>query len=283
MFWLGGGLVTALILAAFLAPVIAPHDPLEMFRDAISATGDPGAPSERFLLGTDGLGRDYLSRLLYGARTTLMIGLGANLMATLLGLAVGATAALAGTLHLRFGPDRILELSVESVLMRLTDLWLSFPILLLTITVAFVLGASIGLVTVIIGITLWTATARIVYARMLVLRGSGFVEAARALGGGGRWIFRHHLLPHVTPLLVVYGSLGIATSVLFESTLSYLGAGVPPPAPTWGSMLANNITWFATDPRLVLLPGLCITVTVLAFNLLGDALRDALDPRAWQD
>ena len=282
VFWAGGALAAGMVAAAVLAPVLAPYDPVEQFRDAIPATGDPAGPSERFVLGTDRSGRDYLSRLLWGARTSLVIGIGANLIATLLGLAVGATAALAGSPRVPLGRGRRVGLPVESLLMRLTDLWLSFPILLLTITMAFVLGPSVGLVLIIIGTTLWTATARIVYGRSLVLRAADFVLASRALGASTPGIFFRHLLPHLLPILVVYASLGIATTVLFESTLSYLGAGVPPPTPTWGTMLADHISWFATDPRLVLLPGLCITVTVLGFNLLGDALRDALDPRAWE-
>jgi len=199
-----------------------------------------------------------------------------------LGLLVGATAALAGRPRIRLPFGRGIAVPVESLLMRFTDLWLSFPVLLLTITLAFVLGASESLVAIIIGLTLWTSTARIMYGRVLVLRESDFVDASRALGASTSRIFLRHLVPHLAPLLVVYASLGIATAVLFESTLSYLGAGVPPPTPTWGTMLAEYLDYLATDPRLVLLPGLCITVTVLAFNLLGDALRDALDPRGWR-
>jgi peptide/nickel transport system permease protein len=165
--------------------------------------------------------------------------------------------------------------------MRATDLWLAFPVLLLTIAVAAVVGPSVELVIVIIATTLWTATARIVYMRMVILRGSAFVEASRALGGSGPHIFWRHHLPNVSPLLVVYASLGIAATILFEATLSYLGVGVPPPTPTWGTMLADHIGRFVTDPRLVMLPGFAITITVLAFNLLGDSLRDAMDPRSW--
>lgn len=278
-FWVGAVLVGGILAAAGLAPILAPHDPLEPFRDAISANGDPAGPSDRFPLGTDRHGRDYLSRLLYGGRTSLLIGIGANLIATTLGLAVGATAALAGSPTIALGRGRRLALPVESVLMRLTDLWLSVPILLLTITVAFVVGPSIGLVVVIIGMTLWTGTARIMYSRLLVLRGSEFVQASRALGSSTTAVFVRHLMPHLLPLLVVYASLGIAATVLFEATLSYLGAGVPPPTPTWGTMLADYASYFRTDPRLVVLPGLGVTLTVLGFNLLGDALRDALDPR----
>jgi len=281
LFWVGAGLSLGLVAIAVLAPVIAPYDPVEPFRDALSATGEPASPSARFLLGTDPTGRDFLSRLLWGARVSLLIAIGANTIATLLGLAVGATAALVTSAHIPVGGGRHVGIPVDSVLMRLTDLWLSFPVLLLTITLAFVVGPSTELVIVIIGTTLWTATARIVYGRMLVLRESDFVEASRALGASTWHVFARRLMPHVLPILVVYASLGIAAAVLFEATLSYLGAGVPPPTPTWGTMIADDISWFATKPRLVLLPGLFILLTVLGFNLLGDALRDALDPRAW--
>lgn len=281
LFWAGATLSVGMVVVALLAPMLAPYSPTEQFRDAIPATGDPAGPSDRFLLGTDRSGRDYLSRLIWGARTSLTIGIGANLIATALGLAVGAAAALAGMPRVRIGRWRI-GVPVESLLMRATDLWLSFPILLLTIAAAFVLGPSVELVIAVIGMTLWSATARVVYGRMLVLRSATFVDAARALGTSTVAIFTRHLLPHVLPILVVYASLGIASTILFEATLSYLGAGVPPPTPTWGTMLADHITWFASDPRLVMLPGLCIAIAVLGFNLLGDALRDALDPRAWR-
>ena len=278
-FWLGGGLVAFLAFITLFAPLIAPYDPLEQFRDAIPASGDPAGPSDRFSLGTDRSGRDYLSRLLFGARTSLVIGIGANVIATTLGLLVGAGAGLIGRVRIRLPFGASVSIPVESILMRVTDLWLSFPVLLLTITMAFVFGPSVGLVLIVIAITLWTSTARIVYGRTLVLKQAEFVEASTAIGTSPPMIFFRHLLPHLLPLLVVYASLGIAATILFEATLSYLGAGVPPPTPTWGTMLADHISWFATDPRLVVLPGVCITVTVLAFNLLGDALRGALDPR----
>jgi len=281
MFWVGATIVTLVVLGALLAPFIAPHDPLEQFRDAINAKGDPTGPSAEFPLGVDMVGRDYLSRLLWGARTSLLIGIGANVIATALGLLVGSIAALARSPRLPLPGRRSVGIPVESLLMRATDLWLAFPVLLLTIAVAAVVGPSVELVIVIIATTLWTATARIVYMRMVILRGSAFVEASRALGGSGPHIFWRHHLPNVSPLLVVYASLGIAATILFEATLSYLGVGVPPPTPTWGTMLADHIGRFVTDPRLVMLPGFAITITVLAFNLLGDSLRDAMDPRSW--
>ena len=210
-----------------------------------------------------------------------MIGIGANLIATILGLLVGSVAALVRSPRVPLPGGHSVRIPLESVLMRLTDLWLAFPVLLLTIAIAGVVGPSVELVIFIIATTLWTATARIVYTRMVIMRTSGFVEASAALGGSGWHVFLRHHLPNVTPLLVVYASLGIAATVLFEATLSYLGVGVPPPTPTWGTMLAGNLGRFVTDPRLVLLPGLAITITVLAFNLLGDSLRDAMDPRSW--
>jgi peptide/nickel transport system permease protein len=281
MFWLGAIIVAIVFAGAILAPVIATHDPVEQFRDAVNAKGDPSGPSAEFPLGVDVVGRDYLSRLLYGARTSLLIGIGANLIATVLGLLVGSVAALVRSPRVPMPGGHSVGLPLESVLMRATDLWLAFPVLLLTIAIAGVVGPSVELVIFIIATTLWTATARIVYTRMVILRTSGFVEASAALGGSGRHVFLRHHLPNVTPLLVVYASLGIAATVLFEATLSYLGVGVPPPTPTWGTMLADNLSRFITDPRLVMIPGLAITVTVLAFNLLGDSLRDAMDPRSW--
>jgi peptide/nickel transport system permease protein len=285
-FWLGAGGALILVILALLAPVVAPHDPdLADRRDGLSQTGDPVGPSEKFVLGTDRLGRDELSRLLYGARTSLTVGLGANLLATAFGTIVGAVAAFAGSPVVRVrlpGRSRPLDLTipVETVLMRVTDLALSFPALLLAIALAAVVGPSISLVILVIAAVLWAGTSRVVYGRVLVLRNSEFVDAARAVGVSGPRILFRHIMPLVTALIVVYATLGIASTVLFEAALSYLGVGVPPPTATWGSMISENISYYATDPRLVILPGLAIMATVLAFNLLGDALRDALDPHS---
>lgn len=282
-FWLGATIVVGLALVALFAPLLAPHDPNHQFRrEGLAPTGDPLGSTARFPLGTDRTGRDYLSRLIFGARTSLLIALTANVLSTSIGLAVGAIAGYAGSPRIRlpFGRRRI-SLPVEAILMRITDLALSFPVLLLAIALAAVVGPSSGLVVAIIASVLWATTARIVYGRVLVLRDAQFVEAARAVGVRGSRILVRHILPHVIPLAVVYGTLGVAASVLFETTLSYLGAGVPGPTPTWGTMIADHISWYATDPRLVLLPGGAVMLTVLGLTLVGDALRDALDPRAW--
>jgi peptide/nickel transport system permease protein len=285
MFWVGFAIVVLVVGMAVFAPVLAPFDPNHQFRrEGLGATGDPLGPGPKFLLGTDRTGRDYLSRLIFGARTSITIALVANSIATLIGLAVGATAAYLGSPRVRIpATRRHLVLPVEALLMRLTDLALSFPALLLAIALAAVTGPSIGIVILIIAAILWASLSRIVYGRVRVIRSAAFVEGARALGASGPDILVRHILPHLVPLVVVYAALGIASTILFETTLSFLGAGVPGPTATWGTMIADHITWYATDPRLVLLPGLAIMLTVLGFSLLGDAIRDALDPRSWSE
>ena len=286
-FWVGLGLLTFIVFAAVFAPILTPHDPDQQFRrDGLDAHGDPIGPSPGFPLGTDLLGRDELSRLLYGARTSLTVGIIANVLATVIGVIVGSAAAFGGRRVLRLGPRDGPALSIvfpiETILMRITDAILSFPVLLLAIAVVSIVGASLPLVVVVIAGVLWTGVARIVYGRMTVIRESDFVTAARAVGVPTRRIVTHHVLPHVSSIVVVYATLGIASTVLFEATLSFLGVGVPVPAATWGQMIAQHLGYYDTDPRLVILPGLAIMLTILAFNLLGDALADALDPRHWR-
>ena len=285
-FWIGAISVTLIVCVAVFAPLIAPYDPNFQFRgEGLSAKGDPLGPTAKFPLGTDKLGRDELSRLVFGARTSLTAGVAANLLATAIGLIVGVLAAYfrGATLRLTFGGRTFrIGLPIEALLMRLTDATLAFPALLVAIALVAIIGPSLGLVIVVIGAVLWAGTARIVYGRSLLILSADFVVAATAVGVGGlRMIFRH-VLPHLVPLLVVYGTLGIATTVLFEATLSFLGVGVPPPAPSWGSMLIEHVGYYRTDPRVVALPGLAIMATILAFNLLGDAIADALDPHQWR-
>lgn len=285
-FWLGTVTVVLLILLAIFAPLVARHDP--DFADTVnglSATGDPLGPTATYPLGTDRLGRDYLSRLLFGARTSLIVGIGANALASLIGVMIGATAAYTGNRSGRIrlgGRTFSFALPFESLLMRMTDVVLSFPALLLAIALVAVVGASLLLVTVVIASVMWTSMARIVYGRVLVVKESDWVEAAVALGAPGRRVFFRHILPHLLSTIIVYATLGIASAVLFEATLSYLGVGVPPPAASWGGMISEHVGYYATDPRLVLLPGAAIMLTILGFSLLGDALRDAFDPTTWR-
>ncbi len=279
-FWVGLGLAALIVGLSLAAPVLAPHDPDEAFRDLMPPDGSALPPSAAFPLGTDPDGRDYLSRLLFAARATLLVGVGANLVAVCVGVLVGLVAGYAGTVRVPLPFGRHLPIPVEGSLMRLTDVALAFPALLLAVAASAVLGRSLGLVAVIIAAVLWTTTARLVYGRVRTLRTAEFVIAARALGTRDRHILRRHLLPFVLPLVLVYGALGIATTIAFEASLSFLGAGTPASEPTWGRMLAEAVPWYRTDLRLPLLPGLAIALTVLAFTLLGEAVRDAAEPRA---
>jgi peptide/nickel transport system permease protein len=286
-FWAGGLMVVAVVLVAVLAPVLAPHDPDEQYRrEGLNASGDPIGPSPMFPLGTDLLGRDELSRLLFGARTSLTVGIVANAVATVIGVSVGAIAAFAGNVAVglgsRGGRRIVINIPLETILMRTTDAILSFPVLLLAIALVAIVGASLGLVVAVIAAVLWTSIARIVYSRMLVLREAEFVLAARALGVPAPRILSRHVLPHLTSIIAVYATLGIASTVLFEATLSFLGVGVPLPTATWGQMISQHLGYYDSDPRLVVLPGLAIMITILAFNLLGDALADAFDPHRWR-
>lgn len=286
-FWIGSTMAILIVLAALLAPVLAPHDPDAQFRrEGLNDHGDPIGPSATFPLGTDLLGRDELSRLLFGARTSLTVGVVANVLATIIGVTVGSVAAFGGRRVLRFGRRRgfgiTVVLPIETVLMRMTDAVLSFPVLLLAIALVAIVGPSLPLVVAVIAGVLWTGVARIVYGRMLALREVEFVLAAKALGAPTRRIVIRHVLPHLSSIIVVYATLGIASTVLFEATLSFLGVGIPLPAATWGQMISQHLGYYDADPRLVILPGLAIMATILAFNLLGDALADALDPFHWR-
>lgn len=286
-FWFSAAAVAAITSLALLAPFVAPYDPSFQFRgDGLTPAGDPLGPSTRFILGTDKLGRDELSRILFGARTSLVVGIVGAVSATLIGVAIGTAAGFFGdrrsAVHVRGKRLTTIPLPIESLLMRLTDAVLSFPILLLAIAMVAVLGSSLNLVVILVAAFLWTTVARIVYSRVRTLREADFVMAARALGGGSGRILRRHVLPQLTSIVIVYATLGIGTAILFEATLSFLGIGVPPPTPSWGGMIFEHIGYYASDPRVVLLPGLAIMVTILAFNVLGDALADALDPHHWR-
>jgi peptide/nickel transport system permease protein len=243
----------------------------------------PSGPSAEHLLGTDRLGRDYLSRLVYGARIALVVGVLAGVLATTLGFVVAVVAAYARSprvpLPLPGGRATGVAMPVESVLMRTTDVFLSLPALLLAMAFAAVLHPSVALAGFVITAVLWTGPARIIYGGARAVRDAEFVVAARALGASPARLLLRHVAPQVAPLAIAYGAVTIGIAILFEASLSYLGAGVPPPTASWGNMVADHALYYATDPRLVILPGLAILLAVLAFTLLGDALRDAFDPR----
>jgi peptide/nickel transport system permease protein len=267
----GAMLVIGIVLVAILAPVLSPHDPTEQFRDGLTLDGQPVSStlftmSElNFPLGTDANGRDLLSRILYGARISLLVGVLANLMAVTIGTLVGSIAAYFGGW-------------LETLLMRFTDMMMAFPTLLLAMTLVAILKPSVWIIILVIGAVYWTWIARVIYGQVLALRDRDFVIAARALGAGRFFTLFRHILPQLFPTIIVWGTLGIATNVMLEASLSYLGIGVQPPTPSWGGMIQQGQSFYRTAPWLVIYPGLAIMLTVFAFNLFGDGLRDALDP-----
>ncbi|MEK1874301.1 MULTISPECIES: ABC transporter permease [Rhizobium] len=261
-----GLIVIALIVfAAVFAPWIVPYNPDEQFFEGLTLEGAPLAPNAQFWFGTDLVGRDLLSRIIYGARTSLIIGVIANGVSVLIGSAVGITAGY-------------FKGWVSTVLMRFTDLMMAFPALLLAIVLAAIFRPSLLIVAMVIAMVNWVQIARVLYTETRSLAERDFVEAERALGAGTFRILTRHIFPHLVSTIVVYATLGIATTVLLEATLSYLGIGVQPPTASWGNIIFENQTYFTSAPWLVFIPGFAIILLALAFNLVGDALRDILDP-----
>lgn len=261
----GFAVIALATLAALAAAWVAPYAPDEQFFDGLTLEGAPLPPNERFLLGTDLLGRDLLSRLIYGARTSLIIGIVANGVAVLLGTLLGVAAGYLGGW-------------TGAVIMRFTDLMMAFPALLLAIVLAAIFSPSLWIVALVIAMVNWVQVARVVYTQTTALVEKEFIEACRALGASDIRILSRHIVPHLIPTMLVWATLGIATTVLLEATLSFLGVGVQPPTPSWGNIIFENQTFFATAPWLVFFPGIAILLLALSFNLVGDALSDALDP-----
>jgi len=261
----GGGMVLLVILAALLAGVLAPYPPDRPLPHGLDAYGMPRPPGAGTLLGTDSLGRDVFSRLLYGARISLLVGLAAMLTSIGVGVAIGMAAGYFGG-------------AVDTLLMRLTDVMLTFPSLLLAIAWVAVLGPSILNVLLVVGLVSWTGIARIVRAQVLSLKERDFVVAARALGASHARILFRTLLPNTLPTIGVLATLTTANTVLLDAGLSYLGLGVPPPTPSWGKMVYDAQAFFLSAPWMTIAPATAIVVAVVGFNLLGHGLREALDP-----
>ena len=257
----GLAIVSAVALLAIVPELVAPYSPY-----AIDAAhrGNPPSPAHPF--GIDQVGRDVLSRVIFGARVAMLVGLAATGLSLVVGVLVGATAGYLGG-------------GVDAVLMRFVDALQAFPILILLIAIAAALGPSLAHVIVILGLTTWAQYARVVRADVLSLREREFVLAARTIGVPSWRIIFRHILPNALGPIIVLASLSVAGVILLESALSFLGLGTQPPTASWGSMLADGRTYILTYPHIALFPGLAITASVLAFNLLGDGLRDALDPR----
>lgn len=267
--WIGAVMIAIVLFAAVFAPVLTKVDPLKQFRDGLADNGTPLPPSDRFPLGTDHLGRDMLSRMLYGAQVSLTIAFIANVVAALFGTLVGILAGYYTGL-------------IDTLLMRFTDILLAFPAILLALGLGAVLRPSIPVVTLILTVITWPALARLVRSQVLSVRERAFVESARCVGATDRYIIWHHILLHTISVTLVYATLSFATTVLIESSLSFLGVGVPLPTPSWGNMIAEGQTRYRIAPWMILMPALGILITTLGFNLLGDAVRDALDPRTAQ-
>ena len=262
---IGLAIILTVTLGAIFAPWLAPYSPDEQLFDGLTIEGAPLAPNGSFLFGTDLLGRDLLSRILYGARTSLIIGVVANGAALIIGTLIGVTAGF-------------FRGWIGAVLMRFTDLMMAFPALLLAICLAAIFTPSLWIVAMVIALVNWVQTARVIFTETTALSEREFIAAERSLGASTPRILFRHILPHLVPMIIVWGTLGISTTVLLEATLSYLGVGVQPPTPSWGNIIFENQTYFQAAPWLVFIPGAAILLLALAFNLVGDALRDVLDP-----
>ena len=262
--WFGGGVIVLLALLAIAAPIVARHDPFGI--DLINSL-EPPSPHHWF--GTDIQGRDVWARLVYGARVSLSVGLVSQGIALTLGLILGLIAGYYGRW-------------VDEVVMRFADVTLAFPTLLLLIALVAALQPSLTVVFLTSGVVGWAGKARLVRGQVLVVRELEFVQAERALGARDSRIIVRHILPSVVAPVVIAATLGVAGAIMAESSLSFLGLGVQPPTPSWGSMIADgrDLYQLRHAPWTSVFPGLAIGAAVLGFNLLGDALRDALDPRA---
>jgi ABC-type dipeptide/oligopeptide/nickel transport system permease subunit len=261
--WFGAGVIVLLVILAATAPLVARHDPF-----GVDLVNSLSPPSVSHWFGTDVQGRDVWARLVYGARISLTVGIVSQGIALTLGVVLGLVAGYYGRW-------------VDELVMRLADVTLAFPTLLLLIALVAALQPSLSVVFVTIGVVGWAGMARIVRGQVLVVRELEFVQAERALGARDSRVIALHVLPSVVAPVVIAATLGVAGAIIAESSLSFLGLGVQPPTPSWGSMIADgrDLYQLRHAPWTSLFPGLAIGAAVLGFNLLGDALRDALDPR----
>jgi peptide/nickel transport system permease protein len=264
--WIGAALVGVVVSAAILSPILSPADPLKQFRDGLAQNGTPLPPDARFPLGTDHLGRDILSRMLYGAQISLTVSFIANFTAAAFGTLVGLLAGYYSGM-------------IDMLLMRFTDVLLAFPAILLALGIGSVLRPSVGTVLIILTFITWPALARLVRSQVLTVRERAFIESARCIGAKDGYIMIQHILPQIITVTVVWATLSFANTVLVESSLSFLGVGVPLPTASWGNMIAEGQSRYRIAPWMIIVPTVAILVTTLGFNLLGDAVRDALDPR----
>ncbi len=253
-------ILTVMTASALLAPWIAPYDP-----EKIDILRSLAAPSAQHWLGTDEVGRDVLSRLLFGGRVSIVVGLVAATLSVAIGVVVGGLSAYFGGV-------------LDALLMRFTDGMLSIPLFFFLLVVMAVFGGGLTQIVLVIALTSWMPVARIVRGELLRVKEMPYVEAAEALGARRHHVVVRHLLPQTIPSVIVAATLGVANAILLESALSYLGLGIQPPIPSWGNMLQGSQAYVWSQPLLALWPGLMIFVAVMAYNALGDGLRDALEP-----
>jgi peptide/nickel transport system permease protein len=263
--------IAVLVAVAVGAPLVAHlvgHDPYTQYRETgLTPDGLPVGPSRQFLLGTDNLGRDLLVRIVYGTRISLLVGVVSTLLAVAAGVVVGLAAGY-------------FRGAVDTLLARFMDVVLSFPFLLFAIALVSIVGPSLTVSIFVIAFFSFAAVGRIVRGQTLSIREREYIEAARSLGASDVRIMFVDVLPNLVAPVIVYATLLIPTAIVFEATLSFLGLGVVPPTPTWGSMLSDSLQFYQVAWWYVLFPGLALLITTLAFNLLGDGVRDALDPGA---
>jgi peptide/nickel transport system permease protein len=264
--FVGAIIVIILIISAVFAPQLAPHPPNYQFSDGLSMQGAPLAPNHQYPMGTDDLGRDILSRVLYGARISLMVGVYSSLISLGIGTFLGIVSGYFGKW-------------VDSLIMRFTDIILAFPFILFVVALVAVLGASVNNVYIAIGVLGWAVTARVVRGQVLSVKEYEYVQAARALGSPLWRIMFRYIFPNIIAPVIVLTTLSIGNNMLLESVLSYLGIGVAPPTASWGNMLSEGQQVFEYAPWLLYYPGLALLLSVLGFNLLGDGLRELFNPR----
>ncbi|MCM2394559.1 ABC transporter permease [Rhizobium sp. S95] len=253
-------LVSLLFLVAFFIPIISPHDP---YRVALDEQFLP--PSSSYWLGTDNFGRDLLTRILYGARISLLVGIVPSFISLMIGAVMGIVSGYYGG-------------KIDFIIMRLADTMIAFPSLLLAMVVMYTLGANLFNIFIALSLVGWAGVARVVRSQTLALKEKEFIEAARAVGTTRAKIMVRHIFPNIVPTLIVLFSLSIPEAIMWESSLSFLGVGVQPPEASWGLLVAKGKEYLFASPLVAIMPGVAILITVLAFNFIGDGLRDALDP-----
>jgi peptide/nickel transport system permease protein len=264
--WLGAGFVAALLVIAAAAPILAPLDPIrQSLRGRLAAPTWNGTDGHAHLLGTDHLGRDVLSRVIWGSRVSLLIGFAAVLVGGVLGSAAGIAAG--------FSRGR-----ADAIIMTLADAQLAFPFILLAIGIIAVLGPSFPTLVVVIGLSGWVSYARILRSQVLVLRSREFVESIHALGGSLLRVILRHVLPNVLSTIVVVATLELARAIVLEATLSFLGLGIQPPTPSWGGMVQEGREYLDSAWWISTCPGLVLMITSIVVSRTGDWLRDLLDP-----